>query len=160
LLPLPRTEEALAHLSDRVNEVQLFLGRSIALENVSQYLPVPGDIPLVEMFNDLHRRCGAMVHLDVNNLLVSERWLGESPAAFLDSLAAKVAWVHVAGQQDVPLPVDEHSREPSAACMALLRLVDADVPVILEWDRDRPSLQELLQFVEPEEARSVANAAI
>ncbi|MBT8467677.1 MAG: DUF692 domain-containing protein, partial [Deltaproteobacteria bacterium] len=37
LLPLPRTEEALGHLSNRVDEVQLFLGRSIALENVSQY---------------------------------------------------------------------------------------------------------------------------
>ena len=41
LLPLPRTEEMLAHLAGRVDAVQTVLGRPIALENVSQYLPTP-----------------------------------------------------------------------------------------------------------------------
>jgi uncharacterized protein (UPF0276 family) len=73
LLPLPRTEEALAHVLARVAEAQSFLGRTIALENISQYLPVPGDVPLVEMFNQLHERAGTLLHLDLNNLLVTER---------------------------------------------------------------------------------------
>ena len=89
LLPLPRTEEALGHVVARVDEAQTFLGRTIALENISQYLPVPGDIPLVEMFNQLHECCGTLLHLDLNNLLVSERWLGETPETFLEPLTAE-----------------------------------------------------------------------
>lgn len=112
------------------------------------------------MFNRLHHDTGARIHLDLNNLLVSERWLGESPTAFLDSLTAEVAWVHVAGQKDVPYPVDDHSRRPSPRCMALLEQVNPRVPVILEWDRDRPSFHSLLPIIDPEGARSVANTAI
>ena len=38
LLPLPYTEEAVAHVADRVGRVQDFLGRRILLENVSSYV--------------------------------------------------------------------------------------------------------------------------
>jgi uncharacterized protein (UPF0276 family) len=144
LLPLPRTDEAVQHVVGRVDAVQSFLGRTIALENVSQYIPTPGDIPLAEIFNALHQRCGTSIHLDLNNLLVNERWLGESPSAFLDTLSADVAWVHVAGHQDVPMPIDDHSAMPSAQCMKLLSYVDSDTPVILEWDRERPTFDTLL----------------
>lgn len=154
LLPLPRTEEALAHVADRVNEAQTFLGRTIALENISQYLPVPGDIPLVQMFNQLSQRCGSAIHLDLNNLLVSERWLGETPSAFLDGLTADIAWVHVAGHDDVQFPVDDHSRKPSAACMELLARVPS-APIILEWDRHRPALRELLPIISAEQVQRV-----
>jgi uncharacterized protein (UPF0276 family) len=155
LLPLPRTEEALRHVADRLDAAQTHLGRTIALENVTQYLPVPGDIPPAEMFNELHRQCGTAIHLDLNNLLVSERWLGETPGEFLDSLTADIAWVHVAGHDDVPLPVDDHSCMPSAACMDLLAEVAPSVPVILEWDRERPPLRELLPAISAEQVASV-----
>lgn len=144
LLPLPRTEEALAHVCGRVGAVQERLSRVIALENVSQYLPVPGDIPHPEMFNELHRQTGAGIHLDLNNLLVTDRWLGETPDEFLVALTAEVAWVHVAGHTDVPLPLDDHSQLPSPDCLALLDRVPSGVPVIFEWDRDRPPLDDLL----------------
>src|SRR5216110_3486132 len=38
LLPLPYTEEALAHVAGRIRQVQDFLGRQILVENVSSYL--------------------------------------------------------------------------------------------------------------------------
>lgn len=155
LLPMPRTEESVSHLADRLDEVQAFLGRTIALENVSQYLPVPGDIPVVEMFNQLHQRCGTGVHLDLNNLLVTERWLDEPPGPFLDALTADIAWIHVAGHADVALPVDDHSRMPSAACMNLLRTIEPQAPVILEWDRERPSFRELLPAIFTEQVANV-----
>lgn len=144
LLPVPRTEETLAHVAGRVAAVQDRLGRTIALENVSQYLAVPGEIPLVEMFNALHRGCGTRIHLDLNNLLVTERWLRETPASFLDALTADVAWIHVAGHEDVPLPVDDHSHLPSLACLAMLDRVPRAAPLIFEWDRGRPSFDDLL----------------
>lgn len=158
LLPLPRTREALDHVADRLDEVQAFLGKSVALENVSQYLPTPGDLTLAEMFNTLHRRCGATIHLDLNNLIINHRWLGESPKAFLDELTADVAWVHVAGHRDLPMPIDDHSRMPTLACMELLDRVDPGVPVILEWDRERPPFEELLPAISSAEAEYAGHA--
>ena len=155
LLPLPRTEEALEHVVGRLDEAQAFLGRALALENISQYLPVPGDIQLGEVFNQLQQRCGASIHLDLNNLLVSERWLGETPEDFLNTLTADIAWVHVAGHDEVPLPVDDHSCMPSTLCMGLLARVPPSVPVILEWDRDRPSLDKLLPAISAETVQHV-----
>lgn len=147
LLPLPRTEEALLHVLGRVDAAQSVLRRALALENVSQYLPVPGDIPLAEMFNQLHRRSGALLHLDLNNLLVTERWLGEAADHFLDTLSADIACVHVAGHEEVSLPLDDHSRMPSTDCMRLLARVNPSAPVILEWDRERPPFPELLTAI-------------
>jgi uncharacterized protein (UPF0276 family) len=110
-------------------------------------------VPLVEMFNQLHERAGTLLHLDLNNLLVTERWLGESPEAFLDRLTADIAWVHVAGHENVPLPIDDHSGMPTAACMDLLARVASSAPVILEWDRERPPLQKLLPAISAEQVR-------
>lgn len=152
LLPVPRTEEALSHVLGRVDMAQMLLGRKLALENVTQYTSVPGDIPLAEMFNQLHLHCGAAIHLDLNNLLVTERWLGESPDHFLDTLVAEVACVHVAGHEQQALPLDDHSRMPSAACMQLLSRVTPSAPVILEWDRGRPPFPELLTAISAAEA--------
>ena len=152
LLPMPRTEEALAHMLGRVDMAQMLLRRKLALENVTQYASVPGDLPLAEMFNQLHLRCGAMIHLDLNNLLVTERWLGESPDHFLNTLVADVACVHVAGHEQQALPLDDHSRMPSAACMELLARVMPSAPVILEWDRQRPPFPELLTAISAVEA--------
>ena len=148
LLPLPRTREALEHVLARVDGAQSVLGRPIALENVSQYRATPDEMPLVEMFNELHQRCGAPIHLDFNNLLVNERWLGEKPEAFLDALTAEVAWAHVAGHQNVDMPIDDHSAMPSAQCMRLLSYLRDDTTVILEWDRERPALRSLLPALE------------
>lgn len=144
LLPLPRTEEVVAHVGERAHAAQEFVGRTIALENPSQYLATPGDLSLAEMFNALHQRHGVRIHLDLNNLLVTERWLGEPPDEFLDALTAEIAWIHVAGHGDVPQPIDDHSALPSAQCMALLQRVDSRAPVILEWDRERPSFESLM----------------
>jgi uncharacterized protein (UPF0276 family) len=151
-LPMPRTEEALAHLAGRVDAVQSFLGRRIALENVSQYLPTPGDLSLVDMFHGLASSCGSAIHLDLNNLLVNERWLGETPEVFLDRLEAQVAWIHVAGHQAVEKPIDDHGAMPSKACLRLLHSVADNAPVILEWDRERPSYDGLMSAMSAQEA--------
>jgi len=159
LLPLPRTEGALRHVASRVDAVQTFLGHAIALENVSQYLRTPGNMELVDMFNALHRQCGTMIHLDLNNLIVNERWLGEPPGSFLNRLTAEIAWTHVAGHENVPMPIDDHSAMPTEQCMQLLSSVGGDAPVILEWDRDRPAFEDLLPRLATKETSLVDRTA-
>jgi hypothetical protein len=72
LLPLPLTEEALAHVCARVDQVQSFLGREIALENASTYVTFANDaIPEWEFLAEIARRTGCRLLLDVNNVYVS-----------------------------------------------------------------------------------------
>ena len=58
LLPLPYTEEALAHVVERVQRVQERLGRGILLENVSSYVAFRDSaVPEWEFLADACRPC-------------------------------------------------------------------------------------------------------
>ena len=72
LLPLPYTEEALAHVVERVRTVQDILGRRILLENVSSYVAFR-DSPLTEweFLREIAARADCLILLDVNNIYVS-----------------------------------------------------------------------------------------
>ena len=72
LLPLPCTEEALAHVCDRVSAVQEALGRRILVENVSAYVRFAAStIPEGEFVAEVARRTGCGVLLDLNNAWVN-----------------------------------------------------------------------------------------
>ena len=72
LLPLPFTEESLAHVVDRVKRVQDGLRRQILLENVSSYLTL-ADSTMTEwdFLAELAQRADCGILLDVNNIYVS-----------------------------------------------------------------------------------------
>ncbi len=72
LLPLPYTEEALAHVIARIAEVQERLGRRILIENVSSYLRFThSTIPEWEFLDDVAKQSGCAILLDINNIYVS-----------------------------------------------------------------------------------------
>ena len=81
LLPLPYTEEALAHVVERVRTVQDILGRRILLENVSSYVAFR-DSPLTEweFLREIAARADCLILLDVNNIYVSSRQPRVRPA--------------------------------------------------------------------------------
>src|SRR5262245_44396726 len=67
LLPLPYTEEALAHVCGRIDQVQTRLGRQILIENVSSYLQFThSTIPEWEFLAMVSARSGCAILLDVN----------------------------------------------------------------------------------------------
>jgi uncharacterized protein (UPF0276 family) len=80
LLPLPHTEEALAHVARRVDHVQERLGRQILLENVSSYVAF-NDSTMTEweFLSELASRADCGILLDVNNVYVSARNHGFDP---------------------------------------------------------------------------------
>src|SRR3974390_1683406 len=90
LLPLPYTEEALAHVAERVRTVQDFLGRRILLENVSSYVAFR-DSPLAEgqFPAEVPTRADCLILLDVNNIYVSSVNHEFAPLDYLDAIPAE-----------------------------------------------------------------------
>jgi len=87
LLPLPYTDEALARVCARIDEVQAYLGRALVVENVSSYYAFPeATIPEHEFVAAIALRTGCRLLVDVNNIHVNARNHGIDPMAFLDAM--------------------------------------------------------------------------
>ena len=153
LLPLPFTEESLAHVSARVAQAQDYLQRRILLENVSSYLALPSStIPEWEFIAEVARRSGSGVLLDVNNIWVNAANHGFDPHRYLASIDPEsVGEIHVAGhERDGELLIDTHGARVSEEVWALYRAALARMgpkPTLVEWDADIPALDVLLEEV-------------
>ena len=111
LLPLPYTEEALAHVARRVEMVQERLGRRILLENPSSYLVLDGDMAEHEFLAELARRADCGILLDVNNVFVSAHNHGWDPHAYLAAMPAeRVGQIHLAGHSRGRRAPHRHAR--------------------------------------------------
>ncbi|HEX3596488.1 MAG TPA: DUF692 domain-containing protein, partial [Polyangiaceae bacterium] len=85
LLPLPYTDESLAHVVERVRAVQDFLGAPLALENPSTYLEFKGStFKEWDFLAALATEADCALLLDVNNVYVSAKNHGFSPQEYLD----------------------------------------------------------------------------
>lgn len=164
LLPLPYTEEALAHVAARVREVQDRLGRQILLENVSSYVTYAHSTLTEPAFlAEVARRADCFILLDVNNVYVSAVNHGFDPVAYLDALpAARVRQLHLAGHErtDTCL-IDTHDApiaEPVWALYAHAVRRFGEVPVAIERDDRIPPLSELV--AELDSARSIVESAL
>lgn len=154
LLPLPYTDEALRHVSERITRVQEYLGRQILVENISSYLQYEeSTLPEAEFLGEVARRSGCGILLDVNNVYVSACNHGFDPETYLDSIPrACVQEMHLAGFTrkqfaDGEILIDTHN-QPVAP--DVWRLYEAAVrrfgrvPTLIEWDSDLPALEVLL----------------
>ena len=150
LLPLPCTEEALAHVCDRVNAVQEALGRRILVENVSAYVRFAAStIPEGEFVAEVARRTGCGVLLDLNNAWVNAANHGTDVGDFLGAIdPASIGEIHLAGYEATADGlVDTHGAPVCAEVWALYEETIArlgPVPTLVEWDTDIPALGALL----------------
>jgi uncharacterized protein (UPF0276 family) len=150
LLPLPYTEEALAHVCARIDEAQNTLGRRLLIENISSYLQFRhSTIPEWEFLAEVSRRSGCAILLDVNNIYVNAVNHGFDPLAYLAAVpAAAVQEIHLAGFDDSgPGLIDTHGAPVADEVWSLYRETIARLgpyPSLIEWDTDIPSLAVLL----------------
>ena len=150
LLPLPYTDEALAHVCARVAEVQDYLGREILVENVSTYLAfADATIPEWEFVAAVARRTGCKLLCDVNNIYVNAMNHGFDADAYLAALPREaIAEIHLAGfDASGPCLIDTHGAPVAPDVWALYRRAIArfgPVPTLIEWDIDIPPLATLL----------------
>lgn len=172
LLPLPYTEETLAHFSTRVSEAQDFLGCQLLIENPSSYLEyTESSIPEPEFLAAVVRASGCGLLLDVNNIYVSSQNHGFDPHRYLEAIpGAAVREMHLAGYTVNRYPegdmlIDSHNALVSEPVWALyahsIRKIGPR-PSLIEWDSDLPPLTTLIGQAEQAEAiliRETADAA-
>jgi uncharacterized protein len=167
LLPIPFTDESLALMASHVGQVQERLGRPMLVENISAYVGWAGDtLAEPEFFNELTRRSGCGLLLDVNNLFVNARNAGfnadeaaREAMRWVDAIRpGSVGEIHLAGHCELAdgLVIDDHGSRVRDEVWrvyehAIKRL--GAVPTLIEWDTAVPALDMLL--AEAERARAV-----
>ena len=146
LLPMPYTPESLAHVVDRIGELQDYLRRDIMIENVSSYLEfAESTIPEWEFVREISRRSGCKILLDVNNIYVNATNHDFDAKTYLDAIAlGSVGEIHLAGFEDAgDVLIDTHGATVSAEVWRLYEYALArfgNVPTLIEWDTDIPEL--------------------
>ena len=163
LLPLPYTEEALAHVVERVRRVQDALGRRIVLENVSSYLTFcDSALSEWEFLAAVAERADCGILLDVNNVFVSAFNHGFDAGDYLAGVPVeRVVQFHLAGHSDHGTHLlDTHDHPVRDEVWALyataVRRFGA-LPTLIEWDDRIPPFDRL--HAEARRAAAVAAAA-
>lgn len=163
LLPVAFTPAALDIMVSNVQQVQDRLRRPLLVENLSAYVCwTTSTLSEAEFLNELTRRSGCGLLLDVNNLVVNALNAAEpdpvaAACAMVDALVPeRVGEIHLAGyNDDGVLVIDDHGsrvHEPVWQVYAHAVARCGRVPTLIEWDTDVPALEVLLDEVRRAEA--------
>jgi uncharacterized protein (UPF0276 family) len=168
LLPIAFTEASLSLMVANVQKVQERLKRPILVENLSAYLHWTDDrIAEPEFFNQLARRSGCGLLLDVNNLVVNALNEGgdavAKACAWVDAIdAAAVGEIHLAGYDDSDeIVIDDHGSRVHAPVWQVYRHTVQRLgcrPTLIEWDTALPPFEVLLDEAASAE-RAIREAA-
>jgi uncharacterized protein (UPF0276 family) len=154
LLPLPYTEEALAHVIERVARVQDHLGRRILLENPSTYLAFDhSTMDEWDFLSAIAERADCGILLDINNVYVTASNLGFDARTYLSSIPPRhVGQMHLAGFTDMGTYLfDTHSAPVHSDVWELYRYAArlfGSGSTLVEWDADIPSFQRVCEEVD------------
>ncbi|MCD4682616.1 MAG: DUF692 domain-containing protein [Bacteroidales bacterium] len=149
LLPVPFTEDAIKHISNRIKHVQDFLEMKIAIENVSYYTPVAAEMTELEFINEIVSEADCNLLLDVNNVYVNAFNHKYNAIEFIHGLPLeKVSYIHMAGHEQVEpdLIIDTHGANVIELVYDLFDYTTRfvrPVPVLLERDFNIPDLEVL-----------------
>ncbi|MCP4056745.1 MULTISPECIES: DUF692 domain-containing protein [Pseudoalteromonas] len=149
LMPIPFTEDAIAHVVPRIKQVQDILERQIAIENVSYYAAPGQQLSELEFTNTILEQADCKLLLDVNNIYVNSINHGYNAEAFILGLPSKrIAYGHVAGHYNEAddLIVDTHGADVIGPVWDLLdKAYQAHgvFPTLLERDFNIPSINTL-----------------
>jgi uncharacterized protein (UPF0276 family) len=164
LLPIPYTNEALAHVVDRVNQVQDFLDRPFTLENVSSYITFgQSEMSEWDFVSEVSKRTGCWLLFDVNNVYVSAFNHDFAADEFLNGVPKdRIVQFHVAGHSHEETHIiDTHDHPVCNEVWDLYRkAVETFGPVstMIERDDNIPPLAELVE--ELNHARAIAGEVL
>ncbi len=154
LLPLPFTAAAVAHLAERIDAVQQYLGRRILVENISTYVQFAASrLDECDFVLEVVRRAGCGLLLDVNNVHVNACNHGFDARAYLNAVPGDcIGEIHLAGhaRREIDghvLLIDTHDQPVCDAVWQLYTDLIARIgprPTLLERDAAIPPLPELV----------------
>ena len=164
LLPMPYTNAAMKHCVTRIQQVQDFLGRRIAIENVSSYLTyTQSDMSEWDFIAEIVKKADCYILLDVNNIYVSALNHNFQALDYLDAMPAhRIIQIHLAGHSNCgDYIIDTHDAAvipPVWALYAEAIKRFGNISTMIERDDNMPPLAELL--AEINQARTIAKQAL
>jgi uncharacterized protein (UPF0276 family) len=155
LLPLPYTKNALQAISTNVSIMQDFLKRPILVENPSAYLAFKNqEMDEAEFINELTKKTGCGLLLDVNNIFVSSQNCDQfDPTSYIKKINKKIVGeIHLAGHSKSQISnreilIDTHNDVVCDEVWEIYKMVVKHcekVPSLIEWDQDFPEFDVLL----------------
>lgn len=150
LLPIPFTEDGVRRVVENIEQVQDIIQRKLIIENSSYYTTLECEMTEVEFINELTKRSGCELLLDVNNVYVNSFNHGYDAQNFISQLPLdRVQYIHMAGHLQVSdqLIIDTHGEDIIDPVYQLFdfatRKIARDVPVLLERDFNIPDFEGL-----------------
>ncbi|MBM5782613.1 MAG: DUF692 domain-containing protein [Pelagibacterales bacterium] len=159
LLPLPYNYKSLAAIADNVDAMQNFLKREILVENPSSYISFKNEeMDEADFINQLTKKTGCFLLLDVNNIFVSSsNNKNFKPHSYLKKLNKEIVKeIHLAGhskskifdgKKNKTLLIDTHNNEVCKEVWNIYMTAIKNfgqIPTLIEWDQDIPELKVLL----------------
>jgi uncharacterized protein len=144
LLPIPLTEETLAHVVGRIRTVQDFLERPLVLENPSTYVTfAQSTMSEWEFLTRMAREADCGLLLDVNNVYVSSVNHDFDPHEYIDKLPhERIVQCHLAGHTNCRTHLidthDDHVIDPVWELYRRAHQKTSGVSTLLEWDARIP----------------------
>lgn len=164
LVPLPFTDEAVAHVVERTRAVKARLPVPFALENPSYYIAYADSrMSEAEFLREVLEGADCGLLLDVNNVYVNAQNHGYDARAFIDALPLeRVVQIHMAGHyNDGTVIIDTHGDHIIPAVLDLYAYTlerTGPVSTLLEWDHNIPPLEVLL--AENDKVRAVGRQVL
>ncbi|HAC65404.1 MAG TPA: hypothetical protein DCF68_18210 [Cyanothece sp. UBA12306] len=163
LLPLPYTKEVLDHVTERIKQVQDYLGTQILIENPASYFTFTNSTLSEEEFiKALVESADCYLLLDVNNLYVNASNHGFNPLNYLDIMPKnRVKQIHLAGYEkrdNYLFDTHGHQIHPPVWQLyqeALNRF--GNIPTLIEWDTDIPPWEVVMTEAKKAEKLMVNN---
>ena len=150
LLPLPMNREIVDKIVEKIDFVQNYLKRELILENATYYYTPESDMSEIEFINEVFKKSGAKMLLDINNVFVNAFNYNFDEYEFIDNIDLDtIAYYHIAGhlEYEEDLWIDTHGTDVKEEVWELTNYIlkKKKAPVLLERDNNIPPLNELMQ---------------
>ncbi len=151
LLPLPYNEATINHLASRISQVQDFIGRPMLVENLSSYVTYNESVMSEwEFLNEIAKRSGCYILLDINNIFVSAHNHQFKPKDYINGIDnERVMQFHLAGHSyQGDMIIDTHDHDVCDPVWDLYKYAlqrFGAVSTMIERDDNIPEFAELRQ---------------
>jgi uncharacterized protein (UPF0276 family) len=165
LLPLVYDAETLARTTDKIKQIQDFMGLTFALENPSTYLQFKDStMPEWEFMAELAQRADCAILLDVNNIYVSAFNHDFDAVHYIDVMPAdRIVQIHLAGHQNLGTHIidthDDHVIDAVWDLYAQTVAAKGSINTMIEWDDKIPPFPVLVAELEKARAHVAQSRA-